>query len=534
MGSVASGKADFVGLPVLFAVGLLWSLTLRRTRSLWFAVGLQAAFDFGATFLYSVPNLEFGFPLGYHLSQARLHGPVWLTGGTMGVEGSPLRFLTVGILVLLVNKLYPAKAKDAQGNNGVEVSAKLDVQAQPKKGYLRSRGRRDLVFVCVGLALASWPKIRQYLNADPVSQASDFENWQARPKLDPVAVQTPGRRIEPCLFIVPPGVSNQPVASGSVGECLMLVPGGTELDLYEVFLWSGNLIPIKTDLYVPDFMPLAFTRTHVVDSLARREHKYFRDVYEPHFYWDSQPPYKLLEWYLPDGIRVKYERNSPGAPDEHPIWSQVHYDTDALFPLFKGSRANWTGWAWDLSLQDGTTYLLNGERGSLAGIFDKAGNEIHIARKPNGDLTEITSPNGNWIRFSQENGLLSRAADSMGNAVNYIYDERHRLKRVTDSQGETTEYEYNLFNHIARMTDSRGSNRLEIGYEPHDRDDKVIQLSLPDGSKFIIDYFLDKETGAGHVDITDPKRKITRVTMNPKPGENGPFYTVETLARNHR
>jgi hypothetical protein len=61
--------------------------------------------------------------------------------------------------VLLVNKFYPAKAKDAQDNNGIEVPAKLDVPAQPKKGYLRSRGWRDLIFVGVGLALASWPKI---------------------------------------------------------------------------------------------------------------------------------------------------------------------------------------------------------------------------------------------------------------------------------------------------------------------------------------------------------------------------------------
>ncbi len=103
---------------------------------------------------------------------------------------------------------------------------------------------------------------------------------------------------------------------------------------------------------------------------------------------------------------------------------------------------------------------------------------------------------------------------------------------LIDSRGETTEYEYNLFSHIARMTDSRGSNSLEISYDPHDRDNKVIQLSLPDGSKFQIDYFLDKETGGGHVDITDPKREITRVTMDPKPGENDPFYTVEKLARN--
>lgn len=183
-----------------------------------------------------------------------------------------------------------------------------------------------------------------------------------------------------------------------------------------------------------------------------------------------------------------------------------------------------------MSLQHGTTYLLDSERGSLVGIFDRDGNEIHLARKPNGDLAEITSPNGNWIRISQENGLINSAADSTGNSVNYTYDERHRLKRVTNFRGETNEYEYNLFNHIDRIVDSKGSSVLEIGYAPHDRENKVVQLSLPDGSKFQIDYFLDIETGVGHVDITDPKKKTTRVTMNPRPGENDSFYTVEKLA----
>lgn len=524
--NVLSGKPDYVGLPVLFVVGLFWSMTLRRTRSLWFAVGLQGAFDFGATFLYSVPNLAFGFPLGYHLSKAALHGSAWLTGGTMGAEGSPLRFLTLGTLLLLANKLYPAKAKDALANNKIQVSTELEV-TQPRKRYLRSRGWKDLIFVCVVLAFVFGVKL--YFVTRSESEVSDFANWQARPKLDPVVMQTPGRRIEPCLFIIPPGASNQPVASGSIGECLTLVPDGRELNLYEVVLWSGNFIPIKTDLYVMDLMPLAFTRTHIVDSLARREHKYFRSVYEPHFYWDPKP-YKSVQWYLPDGMSIKYDRNCSGPADEDPIWSQVHYDTNVPLPLFQGSRVNWTTSTWDLSLQDGTTYLLDGKRGSLVGIFDKNGDEIRLTRKPNGDLTEITSPNGNWIRFSQEKGLVSRAADSIGHSVNYIYDQRHRLKRVTDSRGEATGYEYNLFNHIDRIVDSKGSSVLEIGYAPHDRDNKVIQLLLPDGSKFCIDYFLDKETGAGHVEVTDPKGKIIRVTVNPKPGESDSLYTVEKLA----
>src|ERR1700681_1986406 len=45
-----------VGVAGVFVVGLLWCFTVRRTGSLVVAVGGQAAFDFGETFLYSVPD----------------------------------------------------------------------------------------------------------------------------------------------------------------------------------------------------------------------------------------------------------------------------------------------------------------------------------------------------------------------------------------------------------------------------------------------------------------------------------------------
>jgi hypothetical protein len=92
----------------VFIVGLFCSLTLRRTHSLWFAIGMNAAFDFGATFLYAVPNPAFGTS-DHHLSEASLSGSAWRTGGTLGVEGSPLGILTLGILIFLVNKFYPRK-----------------------------------------------------------------------------------------------------------------------------------------------------------------------------------------------------------------------------------------------------------------------------------------------------------------------------------------------------------------------------------------------------------------------------------------
>jgi len=97
----------WVGALSILEVGIVLCLTLRRTGNLWFAVGLHASFDFGETFLYSVPNS--GVVAAGHLSHAALHGPAWLTGGTVGPEGSLFSFLTMGLMFYAIHLLYPAK-----------------------------------------------------------------------------------------------------------------------------------------------------------------------------------------------------------------------------------------------------------------------------------------------------------------------------------------------------------------------------------------------------------------------------------------
>jgi uncharacterized protein len=96
-----------VGAASVFVVAMLFAFTLRRSGNLWYAIGLHAAFDFGESFLYSVPDSGFVFP--GHLSNAVLHGPRWLTGGTVGPEGSVFCFLTMGLQFLVVLWLFPNK-----------------------------------------------------------------------------------------------------------------------------------------------------------------------------------------------------------------------------------------------------------------------------------------------------------------------------------------------------------------------------------------------------------------------------------------
>ncbi|TAM84154.1 MAG: CPBP family intramembrane metalloprotease [Acidobacteria bacterium] len=88
-------------------VGLLLCFSLRRTGSLWFAIGLHAAWDYGESFIYSVPNsgaLVQGHLLNSHFQYG---APTWLTGGAVGPEGSVFVFMVLVILFIVIHRMYP-------------------------------------------------------------------------------------------------------------------------------------------------------------------------------------------------------------------------------------------------------------------------------------------------------------------------------------------------------------------------------------------------------------------------------------------
>jgi hypothetical protein len=98
---------DRIGALSVFVIGMFFCLTLRRTGTLWFAVGMHAAFDWGETFLFSVPNS--GLVAPGHLLNSSFHGSAWLTGGLVGPEGSAMAFAVVALAAILFVIVYPAK-----------------------------------------------------------------------------------------------------------------------------------------------------------------------------------------------------------------------------------------------------------------------------------------------------------------------------------------------------------------------------------------------------------------------------------------
>lgn len=102
--------------PISVALyGLFWCLTLRRTGSLWFAVGFHAASDYADMIVFAEPNSgNDGKPIPGHLLDVRFHGPDWLTGGPRGTEASMLVFFVLAGLFYFFNRAYPAKKASLQ------------------------------------------------------------------------------------------------------------------------------------------------------------------------------------------------------------------------------------------------------------------------------------------------------------------------------------------------------------------------------------------------------------------------------------
>jgi membrane protease YdiL (CAAX protease family) len=112
---------DWIGLFNAGAFGLFACFLLRRTGNLWMPIGLHTAFDWGETYFYGVADS--GQKLPGHLLDASSSGPAWLSGGTVGPEGSILATLMIVVLWLICatwmrEVKYPnfAPAQNPRGN----------------------------------------------------------------------------------------------------------------------------------------------------------------------------------------------------------------------------------------------------------------------------------------------------------------------------------------------------------------------------------------------------------------------------------
>jgi membrane protease YdiL (CAAX protease family) len=110
-----NGGEHWPGILAAAFIGLFFCLTLQRTGNLWFAVGFHAAWDWGETFFYSVPDSGMVSP--GHLLSSSLRGPQWLSGGSVGPEGSVLCFVVIALVWISFDRMYPRRDRRHAGRN---------------------------------------------------------------------------------------------------------------------------------------------------------------------------------------------------------------------------------------------------------------------------------------------------------------------------------------------------------------------------------------------------------------------------------
>jgi uncharacterized protein len=98
---------SMVGEFAAGGIGFFFCILIRKTGTLWPAIGFHAAWDWGETFFYGVPDSGLVSP--GHLFTARFAGPVWLTGGSVGPEGSWFCLALILLLCILVSLLPGTK-----------------------------------------------------------------------------------------------------------------------------------------------------------------------------------------------------------------------------------------------------------------------------------------------------------------------------------------------------------------------------------------------------------------------------------------
>jgi RHS repeat-associated protein len=356
----------------------------------------------------------------------------------------------------------------------------------------------------------AWVVYPNYTDLDPGTRA-DFWNYDP----DEAGWHTYGKGTVTAdgTQVVPDADTRIWAFTGAMfnGSGLLAAAWQAVSDLFDgdpVDLATGLGIQTKTDLVLPDTIPLAVTRSYRQGDTTTRPFGKGGNWNYGIFLWSANQ-YQEVDLILPDGSRVHYVRTSAGTG-----WTDAVFETTATPNAYFKSRIRWNGDGWDLRLRDGTTYVF-ADNAPLRAIRDRYGNTVAIRRQndsPNGRVTQVTSPNGRWLTFGYDgSGRISSATDNTGRSVGYQYNAAGYLWKVTDPDAGITEYTYDGSNRLWKIKDARGITFLTNEYDANGR---ISRQTQADSTDYEFAYTLDGSGKVTATEVTNPRGYIRRVTFN--------------------
>ncbi len=311
---------------------------------------------------------------------------------------------------------------------------------------------------------------------------------------------------EPCIYFEYSAKRGmQPKAGQLIRSCADIDdPNEDEgVERFEVDLRLGLLMDKRTDLFLPDTIPIAFQRVT-------------RDG------WRGKNPFGIsgtdnYDEYLSsaDNITISVVKADSGRIDlvRAPRWlsdlSLVKYvDTDKSG--FYEMRWKPTPYEhYDLRRFDGTVkaYLPCSGPSVFCYLTDyrnAQGEELKFERGVGRRLMRLTSPHNSWVQIGYDAaGRIAEATDHRGRTVSYGYDGQNRLTSVTFPTGEVCRYEYDNTQHLLAFSESPdGKTAPRVLLRNEYANGLVVRQTLADGSVYSYSY-----------DATDPT-KIRSATVH--------------------
>src|SRR5713226_6976066 len=280
-----------------------------------------------------------------------------------------------------------------------------------------------------------------------------------------------------------------------------------------VDLGTGLFVYRKTDLVLPDAIPISLTRTYRQNDPASRAFGY--GATHPYEMYLLLGFWSYVDVVLPDGAKIHYDEVSPGT------YVYQHTTTPTRFYKSTMTRNSADG-SFELKLLDGTVYhffaipvccnqLTHIYKTGLDWIQDRYGNRLTITRDANLMITRIMTSNGRWVSFTYDtSNRIIQAQDNIARTVSYAYDANGCLWKVTDAGGGVTEYTYDSSHRMLTVKDPRNIVYLTNVYDPAGR---VATQTQADQSVYQFSYTLDGSGNLVQTDVTDPRGNIRRTTF---------------------
>jgi YD repeat-containing protein len=231
---------------------------------------------------------------------------------------------------------------------------------------------------------------------------------------------------------------------GSGREPVARTPGAYESAGDPIDLGTGLYIRTSVDLELFDTVPVIFSRTYRTgDGLSRPFGMNTNHSYGSFLIGDSD----ALTWaalVLPDGGRIHYTRTSGGSGLSNAVFRHTETPTEYL-----NSVLSYDGHAWNIALQDGSSYTypecapeLN-KACTMSGYRDANGHWLRFVHDDRWNLRRIETEHDQWIELQYDDAdRITRARSSARQEVRYQYDVGGRLVRVVGADGGVSTYGY--------------------------------------------------------------------------------------------